>query len=146
MDNLPLINNSCRVWLQKHQSTVVIQQHVRGMLVRMNVESMHINAYNGSPSLLEDDSSASTSFAIATMLQLLHEISAIPDESSVSSFSTSQSLWEKGFNPFLPRGVFRGCLGGVLTSTDHISPTNGPIDMISSDKLIVCALAMHCAL
>ena len=92
MANLLLINNNYRVWLQKRQSAVVIQRHVRGMLASMNVKSMHINAYNGSPSLLEDESSASTSFAMAVMLLLPHEISATLDDSSVSSFSTSQSF------------------------------------------------------
>jgi hypothetical protein len=101
MDNLPLPYNNYRVWLQKRWSAVVIQRHVRGMLARMNVESMHMNAYDGSPSLLEDGSSASTtSFACAAILQLSHKISATPVESSGSSFSTSQSLWEKGF--YLP--------------------------------------------
>ena len=103
IDNLPLPYNNYRVWLQKRWSAVVIQRHVRGMLARMNVESMHMNAYDGSPSLLEDGSSASTTslFACSAILQLSHhKIYATPVESSGSSFSTSQSLWEKGF--YLP--------------------------------------------
>jgi hypothetical protein len=37
-------------------------------------------------------------------------------------------------------------LDRVLSLAIHTSPTDGPIDMISSGKLAVCVLAMHCAL
>ena len=36
-----------------------------------------------------------------------------------------------------------GRLGGVLSLAIHISPNNGAINMIQSDKLVVNVLTMH---
>ena len=60
--NSPLIYNDYLLWLHKRQSAVVIQRHLRGFLACiLHEETMLTNAYDGSPSLLEDDSSASPS-------------------------------------------------------------------------------------
>jgi hypothetical protein len=39
-----------------------------------------------------------------------------------------------------------GPLGGHLAVAIHISPNNGPIEMIPSKKLVVDVLAIHCTL
>jgi hypothetical protein len=39
-----------------------------------------------------------------------------------------------------------GRLGGILSLAIHISPNNGPIEMIPSGKLVVDVLAIHCTL
>jgi hypothetical protein len=67
-----LIYNNYHLWLHKRRSVVVVQRHIRGFLARiMYVGTMHTNEYNGSPSLLEDDSSASPSFlSISQQTQL----------------------------------------------------------------------------
>ena len=39
-----------------------------------------------------------------------------------------------------------GPLGGHLAVAIHISPNNGPIEMIPSGKLVVDVLAIHCTL
>jgi len=112
MDNSPLIYNNYRLWLHKRRSAVVIQRHIRGFLARiMYVETMLTNAYDGSPSLLEDDSSASPSLlsisADATANSNTKESKADAnsntkeskaDDSSVSSLSTSESIWDKVYH------------------------------------------------
>ena len=82
----------------------------------MYVETMLTNAYDGSPSLLEDHSFVSPSLmsisADATANSNTKESEADAnsntkeskaDESSVSSLSTSKSIWEKGYH--LPEAV-----------------------------------------
>ncbi len=60
--NSPLIHNDYRLWLHKRWSAVVIQRHIRGFLACILYgETMLTNANDGSPSLLEDESSASPS-------------------------------------------------------------------------------------
>ena len=82
-------------------SAVVIQRHIRGFLARILYEkTMLTNAHDGSPSLLEDESSASPSLlsisADATANSNTKESEA--DDSSVSSLSTSESMWDKGYH------------------------------------------------
>jgi hypothetical protein len=72
-----------RLWLIKRRSAVIIQQQFRGFSARKKglpplMESKESEA-DGSPSLLDSEESKA-------------------DDSSVSSLSTSESIWEKGYH------------------------------------------------
>jgi len=64
-----------------------------------------------------------------------------PNFSTGSLLSTARPITHlrQTINPFLPKGAFRGRLSLAI----DISPNNGAINMIQSDKLVVNVLTMH---